>query len=152
MIFAMVGCLAVGLVGLGPLSAQLGNLADWANESALAGRLRAIALVVTIGGGLVVVGSSIFGATHGIGALATLNGALGLVVFMAWPLLVGAVLVFLLTLFQMSRMAIWALSNAATAGERDERLRDRYERARRQADAERAAGFRVDPPQDARAP
>lgn len=150
MFLSIAGCLVVGLIGLGPLSAQLSGLADWANESVLAGRLRAIALAITACGGYIVLAFAIIVPTQSVAALQTLHGALGVPIVFAWPGLLLGLFAFFLALFQMSRMTLWALSNAASADARDQRLRSRYERARRQADAERAAGYRVDPPQDAR--
>lgn len=150
--FGMVACVTVGLIGVGPLSAQLSDLAEWANESALAARLRWIALLVTVCGVMVAVAALVVAATRSVAWLGTVRDIMGFPLVFAWPLLVVALVAFFFTLFQMSRMAVWALSNAASADARNERLRVKYERASRQADAMRAAGYRVDPPQDARAP
>jgi rubrerythrin len=115
----------VGTLGFAPLCVWLAHLADWAQDTGLAGRLRGAAVLVGVFGALFTVSlwaSFALGGT-GIGA------ALGLVAFLALvPSEIGMVL-FIVGQVQFANLARWAVRNAQETAERDQRVLER--RARR---------------------
>lgn len=126
----MLDQLMTGFVGLAVLGAlgghmalclYLSRLADWANDSGLANHFKSASYLVL---GVIV--------SNGLMLLAPFLGFF-VVLFSVLMFLVSlaAVVHFYVGLWQFASMTRWAVINNASASARDQRLRERAERARR---------------------
>jgi len=132
--WAGVALLGIALIGLIPLSIVLADLADWANETGSAARLRGTAWLLCLCGPLAV-GPYVLGRVPG-----TVAGALS---WLGIPATVGvlvALAIFEWSLFSLSRTAAWAVTNSLQATARDERLARRAARALAAQRARNVAG------------
>lgn len=122
---AALGAQLVGLVGFAPLCLWFAHLADWAQNTGLAGRLRAASVLVGIGGPVFTLTLWAAMALSG-----TASGALlGLVALFALFGYEAGLVVFIVAQLQLAHMANWALVNAKATIDRDLRVLER--RARR---------------------
>jgi predicted RNA-binding Zn-ribbon protein involved in translation (DUF1610 family) len=133
----MLNQLMSGLVGLSVLGALGGHmalclyvsrLADWANDSGLSNHFKSASYLVLA----VVVSNGLMFLAPFLGFFVILFSVLMILVSLA------AVVHFYIGLWQFASMARWAVINNANASARDQRLRERAERARR-VEAEPAA-------------
>ncbi|MCC7390426.1 MAG: hypothetical protein IT431_16860 [Phycisphaerales bacterium] len=123
-----------GMLGFAPLCLWLATLADWAQDTGLAGRLRISAVLVGVGG-------TAFSATLWLMAVLANTGLaapLSLVALLTLLAYEIGILVFLVSQFQLAHMANWAVVNSKAAAERDLRVLER--RARRSFSGQAAEG------------
>lgn len=123
-----------GMLGFAPLCIWLAHLADWAQDTGLAGRLRIAALLVGVGGTLFSLNLWLMALLAGSGLAAPL-GLVALITLMAYEV---GVFVFLLVQLQLAHMTAWAVRNNKSATERDQRVLER--RARRSFSGQAAEG------------
>jgi len=120
----IVACVLVGVVGWWPLMIVQSNLAYWASDTDLAGKLRNSPWIVVIGQGLGMMVLYVIGQGW-------CAGMLGSVLFFgAWAGMILFSLGYVLaSLWQLWRMAHWVTLNHIGNDMRDERLRRRATRA-----------------------
>lgn len=124
----------VGMLGFAPLCLWLANLADWAQDTGLAERLRISAVLVGAAG-------TAFTLTFWLMALlagAGIAAPLGFIAFLMLFAYEAGVLVFLISQIQLATMANWAVVNNKAAAARDQRVLER--RARRMFSGQAAEG------------
>ena len=124
----------VGMLGFVPLCLWLGNLADWAQHTGLAGRLRICGVLVGVGG--VVFVPSIWAAFALTGRAS--GGVMGLIALFSLLAYECGVVLFVVGLLQLAHMVLWAVTNARATLERDRRVMER--KARRMFAGDAAAG------------
>lgn len=124
----------VGVLGFAPLCIWLANLADWAQDTGLAGRLRISAVLVGAGGVLMTGAMTAAALAAGTGFAAPLSIVAGLAL-LAYEV---GLLVFVISQVQFARMVGWAERNAKAAIVRDQRVLER--KARRAFHGDAAAG------------
>jgi hypothetical protein len=125
---AVLACFSVAAVGLIPLLLYLANLAFWASDTGLAGHLRGCACA--IGGGALLV---VLTVLHGLSGAVLLGGILGTgVLLMAYAMTVLPVFYLLLCLWCVGGLAVWTIRGHEAVQSRDRRLRERYEKERRE--------------------
>jgi hypothetical protein len=111
----------VGVFGLVPLSVQLSSLADWAGDTSLSERFKVVAWVMAACGIVATVGRM------SMGAAGVLDGLLFLATVWATLFRSLAQLVFLVALFQLMSIAMWAIRNSITASDTNRRIAERKE-------------------------
>ena len=124
----------VGVLGFAPLCIWLAHLADWAQDTGLAGRLRVSAVLVGIGGVLLTLSLMALALANGTGFAAPLSIVAGLAL-LAYE---GGLVVFVVSQLQFARMVGWAVRNARATIVRDQRVLER--KARRTFSGDVAAG------------
>jgi len=117
LVFAMIG--AFGLMATAFIVA---DLADWAADTALGGRLRVSSFTIVATGAYIVFVSFFAGFFGGVGDV------LRLMAFFAFVIFLIALVVLLVGLLQLATMTTWAIRHADESMERDRRLMDRAER------------------------
>ncbi|TVQ31610.1 MAG: hypothetical protein EA376_09070 [Phycisphaeraceae bacterium] len=121
---ALIG-VGIGVVGLAPTVLWLARLAEWVPDADRAHRMRVLITLVVIAGPLTVLGpmsTTILGFFLGSMSLFALLAGLGY---------------FLWSLFDLTRSAGWAVSNARLLARRRIELREQVERASAEAERER---------------
>ncbi|MDX2148961.1 MAG: hypothetical protein SFZ23_15710 [Planctomycetota bacterium] len=122
---ASVLFLLVGLVGNVTLSVQVADLAEWANDTGLANRLRGSAWLLMFGVVAVLMGYRVAPNFGGfVALLGVIFGSLG-----GLSLLAGLG-IFLFSCCQMATMSLWAVSNSRVSIERDQRMAEKMDRER----------------------
>lgn len=111
--------------GLAPLAIHLSRLASWANDDALAMRMRVAAFSLSVAGP---VAFACFAFAGSFPAIAFAVSTLG--VLLMGSFLVGLGL-FIIGIFQIAAMTRWAFANHLELRARDQRLRDRADMERR---------------------
>jgi hypothetical protein len=129
-------CASLGLV---PLCVQLADLADWGQNTGLSDRFRVCAWCLVFGAIAVPLASLMDGR------LGRLQFLLSVVKVLGGMALVFGVPLFLIGLVQLANMCTWAVSNSASAMERDRRLAERVKLAEMES-LQRA--YAVPPPVD----
>lgn len=125
----------IGMFGLVPLCFQLGDLAEWAQDSPLNARFNTAAGSIAFGGGMIIV-SDLLGLLTGMRGL-----ALGLFSIFPMALLGFGVVLFFANIFNFASMIHWAIRNKEKLHEVDER---RMERDLREAERLREQQDRID--------
>ncbi len=125
----------IGLFGLVPLCIQLGDLAEWAQDSPLNARFNTAAGSIAFGGVIHIL-SDLLGLATGARCL-----ALGLFAFFPLLLLFFGVVLFFANIFNFASMISWAIDNKEKLHEVDDR---RMERDRREAERLREQQDRID--------
>lgn len=114
----------LGIAGQVPLCLILADLSDWASNTTLGDRFRDSAWMICAGVPLFFGALGIYSATPGLRA-----GPMGFVlvitmILSALAMVIGS-LIFLAGLIRLAGMSLWAVSNAITGFQRDERLAER---------------------------
>lgn len=125
--WARVGLTVIALFGLVPLCAQLGAIAEWAQDDDLGYRFHGAAGAIAFGGvmdlGLLILAS--FGGTVFFGVILRPLASL---------LLLGGVVVFIWSILGLARTAVWAINNAHNAQAVEDRRVQRMRRERADQD------------------
>lgn len=116
----------VAFLGLVPVSIYLSSIAGWASDDALEGRLRFVAWGIALPAILIPV-------INGLVSLSPVLGLLWLGGLVLYAVSVIALLVLGVGMIQLAVMSNWAISNAAAAAARDQRIAERREREAKQA-------------------
>lgn len=114
----------VGIAGLVPLCLILADLADWASNTTLGDRYRDSAWMICAGVPLFFGALGIYSATPGLRAGPAGFALVITMILSALAIVIGS-LIFLAGLIRLAGMSLWAVSNAITGTERDERLAER---------------------------
>ena len=120
-----------GLLSLVPLSVYLSSLAAWAGDDGLAERCKIAAWAIA-GGGLIGITGTLVGGSN-----SPIAGLLSIAAIFAWAIAGLGEIVFAISLAQIAYAGVWAISNAHTRSQVEDRL------ARKQAEHERALAERV---------
>lgn len=126
LLWSLVGICSLGtFFGLAPLALHISRLAGWANDEALAMRMRVAAFSLSVAGPVSIACFLLAGVVPAISfGVATV----GVVLMGSFVLGLGF---FIFGMFQLGWMTRWALSNHLELAARDQRLRDRAEMERR---------------------
>ncbi|MDQ7014413.1 MAG: hypothetical protein Q9O74_11025 [Planctomycetota bacterium] len=114
----------IGVLGFAPLCIWLAHLADWAQDTGLAGRLRVSAVLIGGGGAIFTVSLVATAALAGTRFAAPLSILTGLAL-LAYE---GGLIVFVIAQVQMAQMTHWAVRNATATIARDQRVLERKAR------------------------
>lgn len=118
-------CSLATFFGLAPLAIHLSRLAAWANDDALAMRMRLAAVSLSIAGPVAIASFTFAGFFP---AIAFGVSTLGVLLMGSFVVGLGT---FILGIFQIGSMTRWALNNHLELVARDQRLRDRAEMERK---------------------
>lgn len=110
----------VGTLGLVPLSVQLSSLADWAGDTGLSERFKVVAWVMAAAGLVAILGAT-------AARVGMVGGLLRVGTGLAVLCMSLAQLMFLVCLFQLVSIAVWAIRTAINARQTQQRIAERKE-------------------------
>lgn len=126
LIWILAGVCALGtFFGLAPLAIHVSRLASWANDDALAMRMRVAAFSLSVAGPMAI---ACFVLPGLVPALSFGIATLGVLLMGSFVVGLGLLII---GMFQMGLMTRWALANHIELKARDQRLKDRVEMERR---------------------
>lgn len=123
-----------GALGFAPLCVWLAHLADWAQDTGLAGRLRVTSVLIGVGGVLAFSATLLSDVLSGNSSAYMFSFVAGLAL-LAYGI---GIVMFAVSQMQMGTLTMWAIKNSTSAAARDQRVLER--KARRTFTGEAAAG------------